>query len=578
MALAELINLSPDIKKVGLSEERVRACLPEIRKFVSFWRAYPDLFIDFLQTGGDESKPKKLKFYHYQRVFLRITARYKYVYATFPRAYSKSFLSVLTLMIKAILYPGAKLFVTAGGKEQGSGILKEKINELCDLVPALRREIDWSRGATKEGKDYCEYHFKNGSIIDNLAAKESSRGKRRHAGLLEECVGIDGDMLNSVVLPIMQIDRRTACGLPDPDEPLNKSQIYVTTAGWKNSFPYQKLIALLVRMVIEPEKAFIMGGTWRVPVAVGLQSRSFINDLRRDATMNDVSFSREFESAWAGTGQDAFFDGDAFDRCRKLQLPEYESSGRSSARAYYVIGFDVGRKGCASIATVFKVTPQSQGPAVKSLVCIYELMDAHFEDQAIWLKKMYYKYKARRLVIDGNGLGIGLIDYMVKSQTDQNDDYYPPFGVYNDVDNEYKKYKTDDTELDAMYIIKANAPINTTAHANFQSQINTGKVRFLIDANTAKAKLMGTVKGSKMTPEERQAYLRPYDLTSVLRSEMLNLREENTGTNIILKQVNRGIPKDTFSSAEYALYYIRVEEEDKKRKKKFNIADAMFMT
>ena len=99
----------------------------------------------------------------------------------------------------------------------------------------------------------------------------------------------------------MQIDRRTACGLPDPDEPLNKSQIYITTAGWKNSFPYQKLIALLVRMVIEPDKAFVMGGTWRVPVAVGLQNLSYINDLRRDTTMNDVSFSREFESAWAGT-------------------------------------------------------------------------------------------------------------------------------------------------------------------------------------------------------------------------------------------------------------------------------------
>ena len=51
MALAELINLSPDIKKVGLSEERVRACLSEIRKFVSFWRAYPDLFIDFLRLA-----------------------------------------------------------------------------------------------------------------------------------------------------------------------------------------------------------------------------------------------------------------------------------------------------------------------------------------------------------------------------------------------------------------------------------------------------------------------------------------------------------------------------------------------
>lgn len=108
----------------------------------------------------------------------------------------------------------------------------------------------------------------------------------------------------------MQIDRRTACGLPDPDEPLNKSQVYVTTAGWKNSFPYQKLISLLVRMVIEPEKAFIMGGTWRVPVAVGLQSKSFIKDLQRDSTMNDVSFSREFK------------DLDSLNYCELLETPE----------------------------------------------------------------------------------------------------------------------------------------------------------------------------------------------------------------------------------------------------------------
>jgi len=43
--------------------------------------------------------------------------RYRYVYAVYPRAYSKSFLSVLVLMIRCILYPGAKLFSTAGGKE-----------------------------------------------------------------------------------------------------------------------------------------------------------------------------------------------------------------------------------------------------------------------------------------------------------------------------------------------------------------------------------------------------------------------------------------------------------------------------
>lgn len=106
--------------------------------------------------------------------------RYKYVYMVFPRAYSKSFLSVMVLMIRCILYPGAKLFVTSGGKEQAASIIKEKVAEICTLVPAFDREIDRRRGKTQESKDYCYYIFKNGSYFDNVAAKESSRGKRRH--------------------------------------------------------------------------------------------------------------------------------------------------------------------------------------------------------------------------------------------------------------------------------------------------------------------------------------------------------------------------------------------------------------
>jgi hypothetical protein len=58
---------------------------------------------------------------------------------------------------------------------------------------------------------------------------------------------------------------------------------------------------------------------------------------------------------------------------------------------------------------------------------------------------------------------------------------------------------------------------------------------------------------------------------------MLNLVEENEGVNIILKQSSKGIKKDKFSAFEYGLYYIK-QEEDKKRKKKFNIKDMMFYT
>ena len=83
-------------------------------------------------------------------------------------------------------------------------------------------------------------------------------------------------------------------------------------------------------MIVEPEKAFILGGTWRIPVAIGLQPKNFIRDLKKDTTFNEASFAREYESRWSGTVEDAFFDGEKFDRNRVLQKPEYEFSGRSS--------------------------------------------------------------------------------------------------------------------------------------------------------------------------------------------------------------------------------------------------------
>ena len=574
MALQDLLDLSQNRKKIGLSEERIKTIIPAARQYISFWREYPDLFVDFMK-GPDNT----FNLFFYQRVFMRAAMRHKYVYAVFPRAYSKSFLAVMILMIRCILYPRCKLFVTSGGKEQAAGIMKEKVKEICTLIPAFEKEIDWGRGKSMEGKDYCKYVFKNGSYFDNIAARESSRGKRRHGGLIEECVGVDGTILSEVIIPTMNISRMCMDGTTQPDETLNKSQIYVTTAGWKNTYPYEKLIQLLVWQIVQPEKSFIMGGTYRIPILMKLLDKNFIKDLKMDGTFNESSFDREYESKWSGSVEDAFFSSEVFDRNRQLNQPEYEASGRSSKLAYYVLSADVGRKGCDTVVCVFKVTPQPQGSAIKTLVNIYTLTDEHFEDQAIKLKKLFYKYNAQRLVIDANGLGIGLVDYMIKSQIDPDTaDVFPDFGVYNDDELYYKKYRTNNTEQDALYLIKANAPLNTEAHTIARSNLSSGKVKFLIDERVAKQKLLGTKVGQNMKPEERAEYLKPFTLTSILKEEMLNLREENEGVNIILKQANRGIRKDKFSAFEYGLYYIKEEEDSKKKKKKFNVKDFMFMT
>ena len=197
MALKHLLDLSQKKgKKQGLSEERVRAILPTLTQYFSYWREYPDMFIEFM--AGPNSK---FKLFFYQRVFLRAVMRHKYAYATFPRAYSKSFLSVMVLMTRCVLYPGAKLFVCSGGKEQAASIAKEKIEEICELIPAFKREIDWKPGKTLFSKDYVKVEFKNGSRLDVVAARNSARGGRRHGGLLEEVILIDGTALNEVIIP-----------------------------------------------------------------------------------------------------------------------------------------------------------------------------------------------------------------------------------------------------------------------------------------------------------------------------------------------------------------------------------------
>ena len=81
-----------------------------------------------------------------------------------------------------------------------------------------------------------------------------------------------------------------------------------------------------------------------------------------------------------------------------------------------------------------------------------------------------------------------------------------------------------------------------------------------------------------MTPDERNDYLMPFQQTTILKDQMMNLIEDNEGVNVILKQNNRGIPKDKFSAFEYGMYYIKLEEDARKRRKKYRLADLMFYT
>lgn len=526
------------------------------RQYASFYRSFPDAFLDDITP-----KDSNFKLFFYQRVFLRVAMRYKYVYATFTRAFSKSFLSVLALYLKCIMYPHIFVFVSSSVKEQACTIAREKIELIWEIWPLLQKEV---RKAQFQ-KDYIRLEFHNGSKFDILAESNSARGSRRNCGLFEELLMSDGQVVSEVLIPTLNVNRMAMCGGYDQNEP-HKAQIFVTTAGHKSSFAYDKLISLLVFMVARGN-AFVFGGDWRIPVMHNLLDPHFVDELREDGSFSDASFSREYESIWSGTSEDAFFSADLIDRHRILEKPETTPNPKEK-KAEYIICADVARRAneqnADTAVIVMKLIPRSNGSYQKHIVNIHTIHGTHFLEQSINLKKLVFHYNARQLIVDANGLGVGLVDYLIKENIDEKTgEIFPPFSVTNDP--EYDQYKTKDS-LPLLYNVKALASNNSQIHVNCLSQISSGKVKFLIDQMTARAKVLNTKEGQTMSSEQLTEYLIPYATMDILKEEMLNLQQKQEGKNLKLERINKRVNKDKFSALEYGLWYVKSLEDKVKKK------------
>ena len=169
------------------------------REYADFFTAYPDIFLDII-------KPEDSNFtlFFYQRIVLRAIMRFREVYVTACRAFSKSFLTILALFLQCVFIPGTKRFICAPNKNQSAQIAKEKLVEIYDKFPLLRREViggDVSDTPGNFGKDYVTLKFRNGSQFDVVGALDSQRGGRRHGGLIDEIRDHDETALNEIVLP-----------------------------------------------------------------------------------------------------------------------------------------------------------------------------------------------------------------------------------------------------------------------------------------------------------------------------------------------------------------------------------------
>ncbi|MDK2900934.1 MAG: hypothetical protein PWQ45_1520 [Thermosipho sp. (in: thermotogales)] len=555
-------NTNPDnfeVRKVNKKQIKdFQALKPKWRELCSYFRHYPDRFIDFIQP-----EDAKIKLYFYQRIYLRIMFRYRKVFITATRGTSKSFLQNLAFVLLCIMYPRTKLFCCAPGKEQAARITQECLDDIFEFFPLLKEEVK----IFKREKDYTKLVFYNGSKYDVVQMKDSSRGGRRFGGAIEE-IGdkkFDGDILNSVVIPLMANSRIAMCGKVDPNE-IHKREIYITTASPQQQFAYTKCKEIFDDMM-NGDSAFCTGNSYELPCMYGQLDIDFVEEKRESPTYSILDFMREYESIYTGSDSDSLVSDEKLNKCRTLGIAEWEHCG--DTKVQYVLAYDVsrsvGRENALSALIVIKLIPRGDGTYHKQVVNIFSMEGQHDTWQAKFLKEKVKEYKASILVIDANGIGSGVVDQLVLDLNDGN----PPYKVVNDVDNQWTKYQTEDA-IPMVFALKSQR--KETKNSDMINNIM--KVFNKLDIELLKTPHEGikdlekkNKKKFKDDSEEIAVAEIPYILTDNLCDEIMNLKYKQRGNDSDVEQVSRAIPKDKFSALMYGLFWVHLEEKKNKERK-----------
>lgn len=169
---------TPVEKGVVITEEKLLASIDKLEERMQYYTAYPDRFIDEVLTPQESN----FKLLFTQRIFLRSMMRFRAVHITAARGFSKTFISVIALILKCIFQPGSKIAITAPSKTQAAEIGKQKVQEILMHFPLLQKEII----GQNFGKDYMRLTFRNGSVLEVTAALETTRGRRYSSLMCDE--------------------------------------------------------------------------------------------------------------------------------------------------------------------------------------------------------------------------------------------------------------------------------------------------------------------------------------------------------------------------------------------------------
>jgi hypothetical protein len=515
--------------------------LKKYMEFVSWAKWFPDLWYDLItpEIGG-------IKLDLDQRIFLRSLSRFISTYGVFPRGYGKTLLEMMGMYHTAVFYPDIELSMTAQTRENASSLVEEKHREIIKFYPLMANEVVSFRSS----KDDAEVVFTSGGIIDILANHQSTKGARRKRLSVEEAAQLNNELFQDVLEPIVNVPRRTIGreAVVNPEE-MNGQINFFTTSWFRGSDEFERNIHMIDEMA-ELKGKFVIGSDWQLAASCGRgETKSQILDKK--SKLSPTFFAMNYESKWVGATDGALVDINKVMSLRNIRKPEMNGDKKYD----YVLSMDVARSNKdsnnqSSIA-VLKIYRGKNGRITQiRLVNIINLPNGlNFNAQAIELKKVKKMYNAKAVVVDGNGLGSGVIDELLQESFDP--DTGDSLGCWGTINTDQQPELSESEDI--VFNLHAQG-INSDIIINFIDMIEGKKLTLLEKRQNS---------DYDVNDDELYKKIVPHLQTDLLLEEMANLKLKRLPSGkYTVEQVTKKINKDRYSAVSYGLWYIKNFEEN----------------
>lgn len=499
------------------------------------------------------------------------------------RGIGKTFLSAVFCVIRAILYPGSKICIASGTRGQSINVLEKILLELKPNSPELAAEIDEKQ--TRINGTNAQIVFKNGSYIKVVTASDSSRGNRANVLLLDEFRMIAKDVIDTILRKFLTQRRMPRYEELTKEEKLleydkeKNMTMYLSSAYWVDHWSYMKCDDTYKFMLDDTKRQFVCGLPYQLSIAEGLLDADTVADEMAETDFSEIKFSMEYEALFYGANDGSFFDFNSISKNRKIKYPmlpyklAVKLGNSPSVRIVpkqngeiRILSADIAlmsskkNKNDASAIFINQLMPTKAGRHTNNIIYADSNEGLRTEEQALVIRRMFDEYECDYIVLDTNGIGLGVYDALAREIIDTDTgEIYPALSCIND-----KTMAERCTVVGAdkvIWSVKASSQFNSDCAFLLREGFRSGRIRLLETEYSAESSL-AEIKGfNSLSLSEQEEIKLPYAHTTLLIDELTKLQHEESGGKIKIHE-RSGMRKDRYSSLSYN-YYVAMQIENK---------------